>query len=36
MGVYAGRKFTVGHLQGTLNAARFHGVIPAVCGWAAL
>lgn len=30
------RSFTVGHLQGTLNAARFQGVIPTVCGWAAL
>lgn len=36
MGVCAGRSFTVGNLQGTLKAARFHGVIPAVCGWAAL
>lgn len=36
MGVYACRSFTVGHLQGTLNAANCQGAIPTVCGWAAL
>lgn len=34
--VYARRGFTVGHLQGNLNAASFQGVIPKVCGAVAL